>query len=379
MTWLVIAGEPSGDRIAAAAVRARSDRTKAAAAPWGIGGVACRRAGVELIADASDLAAMGVGDVVARIPALARALITVGKAVRERPPRAALLANFTELSARLGPFLRRRGTRVLWCVAPQVWAWRPGRLQGLAGAMDRLAVLLPFEEALWRSAGVDATFVGHPALELARQTSRGRARAELGIDPAARAVAVLPGSRKGEIARLAEPLARAAALLLARGTVDRATLVAAPGIDADARAMLEQVARRHELSLASADLDRGAAPILAAFDVSLCASGTASLEAALAGSPPVVCYRLDRVAYAIAKRLVTSRHVALPNVLLGRRAFPELLQDDLTPERAADAAEVWLGDPQPARALAAELAEILTPPGEGTFGERVARLMDGWI
>ena len=375
----MIAGEPSGDRIAAAAVRARRGLEEDAAKPWGIGGVACERAGVELVANASELAAMGVGDVVARIPALTRALVTVARRVRELPPRAALLANFTELSARVGPFLRRRGTRVLWCVAPQVWAWRPGRLRSLAGAMDRLAVLLPFEEALWRNAGVDATFVGHPALDLARQASREGARAELGMNAAERAVAILPGSRPGEIARLAEPLARAGALLRARGAVDRATLVAAPGIDLEARAALADVARRHELTLATADLDRGAAPLLAAFDASLCASGTASLESALVGTPPVVCYRLDRLAYAIAKQLVTARHVALPNVLLGRRAFPELLQDDLTPERAADEAEAWLGQGERARALAAELAELLTPKGEGTFGERVAQLMDGWI
>jgi lipid-A-disaccharide synthase len=379
VTWLVIAGEPSGDRIAAAAVRARGDQAKGAPAPWGVGGVACRRAGVELVADASELAAMGVGDVLLRAPALARALVAVGRRVRAGPPRAALLANFTELSARIGPLLRRRGTRVLWCVAPQVWAWRPGRLRALAPAMDRLAVLLPFEEALWRGAGVDATFVGHPALELAQQGSREGARAELGMTAGERAVAILPGSRPGEIARLAEPLARAAAILRGRGAVERATLVAAPGIGREARALLERVARRHDLSLATADLDRGAAPILAAFDVSLCASGTASLEAALAGAPPVVCYRLDRVAYAIARRLVTTRHVALPNVLLGRRAFPELLQDELTPERAADEAEAWLGEGPRALSLAAELAHLLTPPGQGTFGERVAALMRDWL
>jgi lipid-A-disaccharide synthase len=142
MSWLVLAGEPSGDRIAAAAVRALSGRTSR---PWGVGGVACARAGVELVADASELGAMGVGDVIARVPAIARALVAVGRRVRREPPRAALLANFTELSARIGPLLGRRGTRVLWCVAPQVWAWRPKRLHALAPSMDRLAVLLPFE------------------------------------------------------------------------------------------------------------------------------------------------------------------------------------------------------------------------------------------
>jgi lipid-A-disaccharide synthase len=156
-------------------------------------------------------------------------------------------------------------------------------------------------------------------------------------------------------------------------------MIAAPGVGVDARATLARAAERHDLDLADADADRGAAPLLAAFDVTLCASGTASLEAALAGAPPVVCYRLDRLAYAVAKRLVTSAHVALPNVLLGRRAFPELLQDDLTPERAADAAEVWLARNAEARALAAELAALLTPPGDGTFGERVARLMNDWL
>jgi lipid-A-disaccharide synthase len=226
---------------------------------------------------------------------------------------------------------------------------------------------------------VDATFVGHPALDLVRGVTRASARAALGIDPAARAIAVLPGSRPGEIARLAEPLARAAALLRARGTVTDATLIAAPGAHRDVPAMLAEIARRHDLALAAADPDAGAAPLLAAFDAALCASGTASLEAALAGAPPVVCYRLDRIAFEFAKRLVTTRHVALPNVLLGRRVFPELLQDDLTPERAADEAERLLEGGAPARTLAAELADRLTPKAPGTFGERVASLIEDWL
>jgi lipid-A-disaccharide synthase len=370
---LVVAGEPSGDRIAASVLHALGPLAEGS---FGLGGRACRRAGMRTLADVSELAAMGVGDVVARLPALGRAAMELWRQVALSPPRAALLVNFTEANARLGRALRRRGVRVLWAVAPQVWAWRAGRIRSLFGAVDTLAVLLPFEEPLWQGAGYDARFVGHPSLDVPRLPAPA-ARRTLGLSGSGLAVAVLAGSRAGEVTRLAPALCGAAAELLARGIIAEARVVAAPWLDARARRLLERTAESHGLVVAEADPEHGAAQILGAFDLALCASGTACLEAALAGLPTVVAYRVDALAYAIARRLVRTPHIALPNVLLGRRALPELLQDEATAPAIARAASALASEEARARAAedASTLRAMLTPREPGTFGERVAAIL----
>jgi lipid-A-disaccharide synthase len=274
--------------------------------------------------------------------------------------------NYTEVNARLGRLLRSRGTRVLWCVAPQVWAWRPGRLRSLLGVADRMAVLLPFEEALWRAAGHDAVYVGHPAATTRPAPPRDH-------------LAILPGSRPGEIARLAPTFAEAARTLLDDGTFSAARIVVAPNLPARARKTVERLARAFGLAVAQVDPMVGAAPLLAGHRLSLCASGTASLEAALAGAAPVVAYRLDPVAFALARRLVRTPHIALPNVLLGRRAFPELLQDDVTKARIVAAAKELLRRGEASDAAREELVATLAPPSSAPFGRRVAELVLPWF
>jgi lipid-A-disaccharide synthase len=188
---------------------------------------------------------------------------------------------------------------------------------------------------------------------------------------------VLPGSRAGEVRRLARPLAEAAATLAAEGAAAR--MILAPGLDRRARAAAIAAARTADLPVIDGDPEHGAAPLLGAFDAALCASGTASLEAALAAAAPVVAYRLDALAFALARRLVRTPHVALPNVLLGRRAFPELLQDEVTPARLAAAARALLADRAAAERTSAELRRVLSPPSAAPFGQRVADLLLPWL
>jgi lipid-A-disaccharide synthase len=220
----------------------------------------------------------------------------------------------------LGP-LRRAGVRVLWYAAPQIWAWRARRGAAIARGCDAMAVILPFEEALWRERGADATYVGHPSLEIARR-DRGDLRRELGLSR--HALAILPGSRPAEVRRLLPAMIEAASGREARVLLTRA-------LDAPTRAWA--AAQSRGVPILETSETEGAAAVLGAFDVALCASGTASLECALAGVPPVVAYRVDPLAAFVAKHTLTTKHVALPNVLLERRAFPELLQDDARADR----------------------------------------------
>jgi lipid-A-disaccharide synthase len=326
---LVVSGEASGDR-AASAVLERLGPTHA----FGLGGGASAAAGLELLGDIRDWTALGVGEAAARGHRVWQAFRAVSRAARLRRPRAALLVNYTEFNARLAPRLHARGVCVLWYGAPQVWAWRPGRVASLRPAIDRLATMLPFEEELWRRGGVDAHYVGHPALEVTA-LDRTAAREALGLTPLAAAVALLPGSRPHEIRSLLLPMLDAYLRVRAdRASVDARVLLAS-SLDAPTRAWVRATSQAHGVETFDVDPASGAGAILPAFDASLCASGTVSLEAALARAIPVVTYRVGILTELTARALVRTPHVALPNVLLGRRAFPELLQREATGPRIA--------------------------------------------
>ncbi|HEX4516317.1 MAG TPA: lipid-A-disaccharide synthase [Polyangiaceae bacterium] len=317
---LVVCGEPSSDR-AAADVIARLPTARA----FGLVGPACEAAGVVPLVAPQRSAALGVLDVALRAGWIARAMASVRRAISERKPRAALLVNYTEFNARLLGPLRRAGVRVLWYAAPQIWAWRARRGAAIARGCDAMAVILPFEEALWRERGAAARYVGHPSLEIARR-DREEVRRALGLDGVA--LAILPGSRPAEVRRLLPAMIEAASGRQARVLLTRA-------LDSETRAWARE--RAAGVPVVETSETEGAAAVLGAFDVALCASGTASLECAIANVPPVVAYRVDALAAFVAKRALTTKHVALPNVLLGRRAFPELLQDEARADRMREA------------------------------------------
>ncbi len=342
---LVVAGEPSGDRALAGVVRALGRRA------FGLGGDALAREGAELVAHVRDLGGMGVVEAAGRAPSIAVALGKLATAIARARPRLALLASWSATNARLATVLRGVGVRVAWISPPEIWAWRPGRARGIARDVDLLLPTLPFEEPLWRAAGARAQFVGHPVVDVpARAVER-------------RGLAVLPGSRPSEIARLLPVFVEAA-----QRAGMPASLVLAPSLDDASRA------RVLAAGLPVIEASEGAAPVLQRFEVALVASGTAALEAAAMGTPPVIAYAMHPVSFAIARRLVKVTHVGLPNVLLERAghvpAFPERLQDEASAGTLA-AALLGLGEPQ--RAACATVRDLLGPPG---FAVRAAAAIE---
>lgn len=370
---LVVAGESSGDR-AAAPVLAKLPGVKA----FGMGGGALHREGMELVADLRDLTAMGVSEVARRAYGIALSYAKLRAAIARRRPAAALLVNYTEFNTRLAHMLWETGTRVLWYGAPQVWAWRSGRAQPLRRALDRLCVMLPFEEKLWRDLGVDAHYVGHPALEDRQHPpSREAARARLRMTPYAPAVAILPGSRPHEVRRLLEPmLAGFETVRRDRASID-ARLLLAGSLDDRTKQWAKDAAHALELETAEIDPRLGIGPYLPAFDAALCASGTASLECALARVVPIVCYRVGWAAEAAARALLETPHVALPNVLLGRPAFPELLQRNATAERISDELTKVLDERDGFLASCTELDAVLGD--HASPSDAVARMLEPWL
>lgn len=368
---LVVAGEYSGDR-AAADVIARLPGARA----FGLGGPALEHAGMQLVADLRDSTAMGLGELWGRGLSVAGAYAKVAAAIRTQKPRAALLVNYTEFNTRIARVLHGRGVRVLWYGAPQIWAWRAGRAGALRRFVDRMAVVLPFEEELWRAQGVDAHYVGHPACE-SRRLPRAEARERLGLTARAATVAVLPGSRPHEVRELLpRMLAGYEVVRRERASVDGRVLLA-PSLDAKTRAFAVEASRALDIEVWMAPAGDGAGPLLTAFDAALCASGTACLEAALARAIPIVMYRVGRLTELAARALMTTDRIALPNILLGRSAFAELVQREANPARIAEELERALDMREALENTCAEVEAVLG--GARAPSLDIARMLAPWL
>ncbi len=368
--YLIVAGEASADAHAARVLRSLGAFGPCVAR--GITGPALEAAGAGRVVPMEDLAVIGFSGVIARLPRVIgafRAMLAEAKRFR---PDVAILVDAPDFNFRLGPRLKRMGIRVFYYVAPQVWAWRAGRARAMARWVDQLAVVFPFEEPIFRSAGVRVSFVGHPLLDtLEPEVPEAVLRHELGAGPQDRILGLLPGSRRGEVHHhLATLLAAAAKLAESRSDLIP-VLALAPGIDADvvaAAAPLGLPARVrvvHERTRAVEAYARACAV----------ASGTATLETALFGTPLVAVYRVGGLNYAIARRLVRLERIALPNIVAGDAVVEELIQADFTVPRLVAALAPLLDDPAVAAAARARLAMVRERLGEPGAADRVARLI----
>jgi len=350
----LVAGEASGDLLGAGLIDALRRRFPDAEFA-GIGGDAMRTAGLDAWFDASELAVMGLTEVLSHLPRLLR----LRRALRERvlawKPDVFIGIDAPDFNLGVERWLKQRGIRTVHYVSPSVWAWREKRAEKIGRSADRVLCLFPMEPAIYARHGVDARFVGHPLADaMSLDPDREAARATLALSTDATVLALLPGSRVGEIERLAADFLAAAARVLA---AEPQLQVIAPMATAQARAAFEQVLAAHPdgptLQPALRILDGSARTAMIASDVVLLASGTATLEAMLAQRPMVVAYKLSPLTYGIVKGLGLLKvdSYALPNVLAGERIVPELMQHDCTPQQLADAVLAWLRDPGAVAAL----------------------------
>lgn len=335
----LVAGETSGDQLGAGlidALRARFPDAEFA----GIGGDRMRAAGLDAWHDSSELAVMGLAEVLAHLPRLLR----VRRQLRERmlawKPDVFIGIDAPDFNLGVERWLKERGVRTVHDVSPSVWAWRENRAEKIGRSADRVLCLFPMEPPIYARHGVDARYIGHPLADaLPLEPDRNAAREALGIDGDARVLAILPGSRLGEIHRLGRIFFDAAALLAKEFP---GMHVVVPAANAECRRALETLGRDgiEHLHLLDADAQRA----MIASDAVLLASGTAALEAMLCKRPMVVGYRLAPLSHAIVRAfgLLKVEHVSLPNVLAGEALVPELLQADCTPERLAAALAPYL-------------------------------------
>ncbi len=361
-------GEPSGDLYAALLARALTER-RPGLDVFGFGGPQCEAAGVRLVGRYAGLSVTGLTEALRVLPATFAMLRRLIRAARDTRPDVLVLVDYPDFNFRLMAAVAGMGVPIVYYVTPQVWAWRPGRMKTLQRHVSLALPIFPFEEPLYQAAGIPVRFLGHPLVDtvpappadrVAAAALQAASRAALGLDAARPTVALLPGSRHNEIARLAPVMAAALPLVAARVPELQAVVACAPGHQDHEFAALAA-------ATPAARLVRGrVADVLASADVVITASGTATAETALHERPMVVVYKVSPLSYRLGKPLVTIDTYAMANLVAGEHIVPELMQDACTPEAVAGETITLFTDRdrwEQTRARLAETRARLGPPG----------------
>lgn len=371
---LVVAGESSGDRHAAGLVRAYKEIDPTPRF-FGTGGDALAGQGVEILHDISELSLVGVAEVLTSLPRVRRIFKRIVAECEARRPAAAVLVDSPDLNLRLAKALHKRGIPVLYYISPTVWAWRRGRLKTIKANVAKMLLIFPFERGVYEKAGVPAVYVGHPLIErLGPRPDREAFLRRHGLDPSRRIVTLLPGSRRSELRYHMPVLAEAAARLRDRCAVET-VLVLADGLDeGDLEASLRDGGR------AGLVVTRGpVSDALAVSDLALSSCGTATLEAALAGTPLVAFYRISGLTYAFGRPFVRAKHYCIVNILSGAAVVPELIQSDFTPDRLEAEARRLLESDDARTRMKAAFAAVRTGLGDEEASPRAARELSALI
>lgn len=373
---LIVAGETSGDIHGARLVEHLTAESPGLFL-YGIGGDAMARAGVRLAFHASALAVVGFVEVVGRLRTIRRAFRWIVQSLEKERPDAVVLIDFPDFNLRVARQAARRGIPVVYYISPQVWAWRRNRVGHIAKYVDRMIVIFPFEEALYRDHDVPVTYVGHPLMD--RFESRGfederdRAYGELGLSPLYPILGLFPGSRAGEVRALLPAMLQCARWLRERFPRMQFLLGHGPGLGDD---IYRQVLREAEVPLAFAR--EGIGPAMAVCDLAVVASGTATLELALLEIPMIVVYRVSRITYALGRLLVRVPSISMVNLVCQKAVVPELVQGELTAKNLVEACMPFLTHATYYAQVRKELSKVrglLGEPGASARAARVVREM----
>ena len=337
--FLLSCGEPSGDLYAGALTRELRSLAPGTTIA-GLGGPQLAAAGGHLIEDYRGLAVTGLTEALGKLPTYRKTLARLVASARQERPDALIVIDFPDFNLRLAERVKKLRIPVVYYISPQIWAWRPGRLKTIRALADRVLVIFPFEEQIYRDAGVPVEFVGHPLVDLAKPSAaREVFLPSVGLSPDAPTVAVLPGSRPNEVRRILPDLILAAGRIRSRVARAQFVIARAPSLDDELFTVVEC---RGPSPAAIVEEDTDA--VLASADVALPASGTATVQAALHGTPMVVVYRVSALTYRLGRRFVKLDTFAMVNLIAGQRIVPELIQDAFTPEAVADEAVSMLTD-----------------------------------
>lgn len=369
---MIVAGEASGDLHGARLVRAMQS-VDPTLRFFGIGGRNLQAAGVQCLADVADMGVVGLTEVARKLKRILAARRSLRRILSTSAPDLAILIDYPDFNLPLAGFAKAQRVRVLYYISPQIWAWRKGRVNQIRTRVDHMAVILPFEKAIYDDAGVPATFVGHPLLDVARSDCTPReARRAFGLQEEVTTVALLPGSREGEVAKLLPEMLGAARILTRRLPPVQFVLPLADSL----RPEVVQALFRPEDPPIRIVRDR-IYDCLAAADAALVTSGTATLEAALLNVPMVVVYKVSPLSYWVGRACIQVEHISLVNIIAGKEIVPELIQSEASAHRMAGEVIDILSHKTRLLGMREELAKIRTRLGDpGAAAKAAALAMD---
>ncbi|MGZ3591723.1 MAG: lipid-A-disaccharide synthase [Thermodesulfobacteriota bacterium] len=367
---LLVAGEVSGDLHGSHLVEAIQSIDPEIRF-FGVGGEGLKRVGMKLLYPSQSLSVVGITEVLLKLRPILRALRGLKKSLDRERPDLIILIDFPDFNLRLAKIAHRRGIPILYYVSPQVWAWRPKRIELIARLVKKMIVLFPFEVSLYEAAGVDVEWVGHPLLDTVRPAlSKEKAFQQLGLDPKRRTIGLLPGSRMHEVERLLPPLLASADVLQREIPDLQFVIPLAPGIP---KTILSPWMKN--ISVLVKVVEGFTYDAMNLSELLIVASGTATLEGAILGKPMVIIYKVSLPSYWIARALIRVDHIGLVNLVAEKEIAPELIQRDVNPRRIADEALRILRDPLLSRKMVESMGEVRQKLGEPGAVQRAAHIV----
>lgn len=366
---LIVAGEASADLHGANLVRAMKGLDPGITFR-GIGGPGMEDQGVEILTPCSELSVVGLTEVLPRLPTIAWAYWRLKNIVKKDRPELLILIDFPDFNLMLARIAKRSGVPVLYYISPQVWAWRRGRIEKMRRRVDRLAVILPFEEVYYRQKGLVVEYVGHPLLDaIPPRRKKEKARRELGVEGASPVLGLLPGSRNEEVVNLLPTMLDAALQLRADFPNLQCLLPRASTIS---EKRIASALENHpvEIKVIPGDIYR----VLSACDIAFVASGTATLETAIMKVPMVILYRISPLSYRIGRMVIRVPAIGLPNLVAQKKIVPELIQNEVTTKRLVREALSLLGNDKRRNHMVKELAGVRKKLGSLSASQRTAQI-----
>jgi lipid-A-disaccharide synthase len=361
---MLIAGEASGDLHGANVVKALKKKTGLKFI--GIGSKALRKEGVRIVMDSHELSVVGITEVFSKLPHILKGIRTAKKAISQFRPDLLILVDFPDFNLFIAGIAKRMGIPILYYISPQVWAWRSGRVKKIRRLVDHMAVILPFEADFYRKHGVSATFVGHPLLDTVRPLSQAIFEKNISGPPV---LGLLPGSRDKEIFNHLPVMLDAASRLKVHFPDLKVLVSIASFLD---RRFVEEIIEKYQGSLKVELVEGGAANTFNQSTVLVAVSGTVTLEAALAGIPMVIVYRVSPLSYRLGKALIRVKYISLVNLIARRELLPELIQEKATSENIFLAVKNMLDNPGQLALLNKQLQWMRNAFGGPGASDRVA-------
>ena len=366
---MIVAGEASGDLHGGNLVQAMH-KIDPEISFYGVGGRNLKEAGVELIADAADMAVVGLTEVVFKLGMILKVMAQLKALLKKDRPDLIILIDYPDFNLPIAKAAKKYGIKVFYYISPQVWAWRRGRIGKIKKIVDRMAVILPFEADLYREAGVDVTFVGHPLLDVVRtKYPRKEALYRFDLREEVTTVGILPGSRQSEVTRLLPVMLGAAEIIEKKIKDVQFVLPLAATLDI---AFVSQLIAKYSVPVRV--IPNEVYDVIGCTDIAMVASGTATLETALMETPMIIIYKVSAPSYYVGKMVINVDHIGLVNIIAGKTVVPELIQFEASPENIAAGVMEILATKERMEGIKAELKKIRDMLGNHGAAERVARL-----